>query len=79
MNIPIERSVKAQLSTARMLLAQFDQQLAEWAHMSPSRRKRTVRGRDLRARLDGLKAGRAKWAARVADLEARDTAEAGQD
>ena len=75
MSVPIERSVKAQLSTARLLLAQFDQQLAEWRHMSPARRKRTVRGRDLARRMDGLKAGREKWAARVADLEARTASE----
>lgn len=69
MSVPIERTPKAQLVTARLLLSQFDAQLAEWKHMSPSRQRRTVRGRDLASRLDGLKAGRAKWAARVADLE----------
>lgn len=72
MSIPsTERSAKAQLTTARLLLAQFNEQIAEWQHMSPARRRRTVRGKDLTARLDGLKAGREKWTARVADLEAR--------
>lgn len=69
MKVRTERTAEAQLVTARLLLAQFDQQLTEWAHMSPSRRTRTVRGRDLRARLDGLKDGQAKWSARVAELE----------
>ncbi len=71
MTVPIERSAQAQLTTARLLLAQFDEQLAEWKHMPPNKRRRTARGRDLRARLDGLNAGREKWAARVADLEAQ--------
>lgn len=75
MSVPIERTPKAQLVTARLLLAQFEEQLAEWQHMSPNKRRRTARGKDLRARLDGLKAGHATWTARVADLEAREAAE----
>lgn len=71
MSIPIERTAKAQLSTARMLLAMFDEQLREWRRMGAKQRRSTARGRDLASRLDGLNAGRAKWAARVADLEAR--------
>lgn len=71
--VPVERDAKAKLTTARLLLAQFNAQLAEWKHMAPARRKRTARGRDLASRLEGLKAGREKWAARVADLEARIT------
>lgn len=75
MSIPLERSAKARLTTARLLLAQFEEQLAEWKHMSPSRRRRTTRGRDLASRLDGLKTGRETWSKRVADLEARLAAE----
>lgn len=76
MTTPTERSRKARLVTARLLLSQFDAQLAEWKHMAPAGRKRTVRGRDLASRLDGLKTGRETWAARVAELEALVTAEA---
>lgn len=77
MTTPVERTPKARLVTARLLLSQFDAQLAEWKHMAPARRKRTARGRDLASRLDGLKAGRAKWAARVAELEAQVAGEPG--
>lgn len=65
------RSLRAQLSTARLLVAQFELQLTEWDNMGAKRRKRTVRGRDLASRLDGLRAGHAKWVARASDLEAR--------
>lgn len=71
MNGTEERPLGAQLTTALVLLAQFEEQLTEWKHMSPSRRSRTVRGRDLACRLDGLKAGREKWSARVEKLRAR--------
>lgn len=54
MDVATERPVKAQLTTARLLLA-----------------RRTPRGRDLSARLDGLKEGREKWAKKVDELEAR--------
>lgn len=72
MSMPsVERTPQAQLTTARLLLAQFEEQITEWRHMSPQRRRRTVRGKDLTARMDGLKAGRERWAARVAELEAQ--------
>ena len=69
-----ERSPQAQLSTARYLLAQFITQLDEFEAMNRQQR-RTPRGRDLAARLAGLREGRAKWEGRVAGLEARVAAE----
>ena len=75
MDVALERPVRAQLTTARMLLAQFIAQLDEFAAMNREAR-RTPRGRDLAERLGGLKEGRTKWAARVADLEARLATEA---
>ena len=71
MNGTEERPLEAQLATARILLAQFTEQLNEWKHMGVKRRARTVRGKDLTRRLPGLREGHAKWTARVADLEAR--------
>lgn len=65
-----ERSPQAQLSTARYLLAQFIAQLDEYEAMNRAQR-RTPRGRDLTARLDGLRAGKAKWEARATKLQAR--------
>ncbi|WP_136053432.1 hypothetical protein [Microbacterium sp. K5D] len=70
MDVATERPVEAQLTTARLLLAQFIAQLDEYAAMNREAR-RTPRGRDLSARLDGLKEGHEKWAAKVAELEAR--------
>jgi len=70
-----ERPLVAQLTTARLLLAQLGEQLAEWKHMAPKRRRTTARGKDLARRLDGLKAGHTTWTERVADLEARIAAE----
>ena len=70
MDVATERPVKAQLTTARLLLAQFIAQLDEYAAMNREDR-RTPRGRDLSARLDGLKEGREKWAKKVDELEAR--------
>ncbi len=75
MDVLLERSVGAQLTTARMLLAQFEAQLAEYADMNREAR-RTVRGRDLAARLSGLMEGREMWSARVTELEARSQQEA---
>ena len=75
MDVALERPVRAQLTTARMLLAQFIAQLEEVAAMNREAR-RTPRGRDLAKRLDGLNEGREKWAARVAELEARLASEA---
>ena len=70
MDVATERPVKAQLTTARLLLAQFIAQLDEYAAMNREAR-RTPRGRDLSARLDGLKEGREKWAKKDGELEAR--------
>lgn len=70
MDVATERPVEAQLTTARLLLAQFIAQLDEYAAMNREAR-RTPRGRDLSARIDGLNEGHEKWAAKVAELEAR--------
>ena len=70
MDVRTERPVEAQLTTAKLLLAQFIAQLDEYAAMNREAR-RTPRGRDLSARLDGLKEGRETWAAKVEKLEAR--------
>ena len=70
MDVATERPVKAQLTTARLLLAQFIAQLDEYAVMNREAR-RTPRGLDLSARLDGLKEGREKWGKKVGELEAR--------
>ncbi len=70
MTVPIERTATAQLATARIILAQFDEQLREWDQMPLRKRKSTKRGRDLSARLDGLRQGQATWRARVDRLEA---------
>lgn len=70
MDVSLERPVKAQLTTARMLVAQFVAQLDEYAGMNREAR-RTPRGRELSKRLNGLNEGREKWSARVAELEAR--------
>ena len=68
------RPAEAQLTTARMLLAQFVAQIEEYEGMNREVR-RTPHGRDLKRRLDGLRAGREKWQARVdelvAEIEAR--------
>ena len=68
MDVATERPVKAQLTTARLLLAQFIAH--EYAVMNREAR-RPPRGLDLSARLDGLKEGREKWAKKVDELEAR--------
>lgn len=64
-----ERSPEAQLGTARMLLAQFIVQIEEVEGMNREQR-RTPRGRDLAARIDGLREGLKTWTDRVAELEA---------
>ncbi|GGD33230.1 hypothetical protein GCM10010915_12030 [Microbacterium faecale] len=64
------RPAEAQLSTARMLLAQFITQIDEFEDMNRQQR-RTPRGRDLASRIYGLREGRAKWQARVVELEAQ--------
>lgn len=63
------RTPEAQLTTARMLLAQFIVQIEEFEAMNREER-RTPRGRDLANRIDGLREGRATWEKRVAELEA---------
>lgn len=65
------RSIQAQLSTARNLLVQFIAQIEEYEAMN-RRQRRTPRGRDLAARIEGLREGRATWEARIAELEAED-------
>lgn len=70
MTLHSERTPEAQLATARMLLAQFIQQIEEFEGMNREQR-RSIRGRDLSSRFQGLRAGRKKWAARVAELEAQ--------
>ena len=66
----MSRDLKAQLTTARMLLAQFITQIEEFEGMNREQR-RTPRGRDLTARIDGLREGHATWTKNVADLEAQ--------
>lgn len=68
------RTAKAQLLTARMILAQFITQIEEFEGMNREQRL-TERGRDLTARIDGLRAGRSTWADRVTELEAELTPE----
>lgn len=63
-----ERPARNQLVTARMRVAQFEAQIAEFDGLNREGR-RTPRGRDLEARIDGLRQGHAKWVARVAELE----------
>lgn len=63
-----ERTPEAQLTTARMLLAQFIVQIEEFEGMNREQR-RSPRGKDLTARIDGLRQGHATWMARVAELE----------
>ncbi|WP_336647537.1 hypothetical protein [Microbacterium sp. MMO-10] len=77
--VPTERSTLTQLTTARLILAQFKAQIGEWESMGEKRRRRSVRGRDLGARIGGLHKGHAKWTQRVADLEAKAAAEAGAE
>jgi hypothetical protein len=65
----MSRTVEAQLTTARVVLAQFRAQIAEFDGMNREDR-RTERGRDLAARIEGLREGLATWEKRVAHLEA---------
>ncbi|GAB2519583.1 hypothetical protein [Paramicrobacterium agarici] len=62
------RGPKQELSTARMLLAQFTAQIQEFESMNREAR-RTERGRDLTNRIDGLRQGHQTWTDRVAELE----------
>lgn len=64
----MSRPLKAQLTTARMILAQFIVQIEEFEGMNREQR-RTPRGRDLTNRIDALRTGHATWTANVAGLE----------
>ncbi len=65
-----DRAAHGPLSTARLLVAQFDAQIAEFEGMNRAAR-RTPRGRDLASRIDELRAGHAEWTARVNELQPR--------
>lgn len=65
-----ERSPQAQLTTARLLIAQFTAQITEYEAMNREQR-RTPRGRDLTSRIDGLHQGLRTWETRAAELEAQ--------
>lgn len=71
MNGTEERPLAAQLTTALLLIAQFDEQIREWEGMGAKRRARTVRGRDLASRIDGLHEGKATWLKRAEEIQAR--------
>lgn len=71
------RSATAQLATARHLLAQFEAQITEYEAMNREER-RTPRGRDLTARIAGLRQGHTTWTARAAQLEPLAAAEAAE-
>lgn len=75
MNTTPDRDPRKQLVTARMVLALFDNQLSEYDRMNREQRRSTPRGRELTARLHGLKQGRATWARKVAALETQIAAE----
>jgi len=62
------RPIKEQLSTARYILAQFIAQIEEFEGMNREQR-RTERGQDLTARIDGLRTGRTTWEQRITDLQ----------
>ena len=63
------RTLEAQLTTARMLLAQFMVQLDEYEHMTDDDRRTTPRGQDLSTRINGLREGHQTWKTRVTELE----------
>lgn len=69
-----DRPLKAQLATARMLLAQFAVQVDEHDAMNREQ-KRSPRGKDLTSRIGGLREGLATWMTRAAELEAAIEAE----
>jgi len=62
------RPIKEQLSTARYILAQFIAQIEEFENMNREQR-RTERGQDLTARIDGLRTGRTTWEQRITNLQ----------
>jgi hypothetical protein len=69
MTLHSDRPLEAQLATARILLAQYAAQIDEYDGMNREQR-RTERGKDLSARIVGLRAGLRKWMERAAELEA---------
>lgn len=69
------RTATAQLTTARILIAQFEAQITEYETMNWEAR-RTPRGRDLAQRLPGLRDGLTTWRARAQKLEPLAAAEA---
>ncbi|WP_433584563.1 hypothetical protein [Microbacterium hydrocarbonoxydans] len=71
MNGTEERPLSAQLATAVLLIAEFDEQINEWNRMGAKRRARTARGRDLASRIDGLHVGKAKWLKRAEEIRQR--------
>lgn len=73
-----ERSLEAQLATARILLAQYAVQIDEYDGMNREQR-RTERGKDLASRIVGLRSGLRKWMTRAAELEAQIEAEKESD
>jgi len=64
----MSRPIENQLSTARYILAQFIAQIEEFENMNREQR-RTERGQDLTARIDGLRTGRTTWEQRITDLQ----------
>lgn len=71
------RSPEKQLTTALLLLVQFESQINEYEAMNRAAR-RTPRGRDLSARIDGLRQGHATWTNRVEQLRAQIAMEGGE-
>ncbi|MGB3413621.1 MAG: hypothetical protein WBA28_02785 [Microbacteriaceae bacterium] len=62
------RSLEAQLTTAKMILAQFITQISEYEAMNREQR-RSPKGRAFAERMDGLREGHDQWADRVRILE----------
>lgn len=63
------RDLNRQLGTARLLVGKFVAQIEEHDAMS-ARDRFTEHGRDLTARIDGLREGREMWQKRVDELVA---------
>lgn len=74
MTLHSDRPLEAQLTTARILLAQYAAQIDEYDGMNREQR-RSPAGRDLSSRIVGLRAGLKKWMTRAAELEAAIEAE----
>ncbi|SFN66595.1 hypothetical protein [Mycetocola miduiensis] len=72
----MSRSTESQLGTARMLLAMFDAQIASFdEHMKSTEavKRKAIKAKKfdptLLERIEGVREGREKWAARVEQLE----------